>query len=164
MDIPEFVTDQVRLETLCRRWRLAGRFAFDTEFIRDDTYDANLCLIQVSLNGEVVLLDPTAELDLGPFWKLVTDKTVQTIVHAGKEDFEVCLRATGKPPRNIFDVQIAAGFVGFGYPLSLSRLVSVALHRRITKGTNPHGLASSAADRRATSLCRRRCKIPPNHP
>jgi ribonuclease D len=134
MNPPDFVTEQRRLETHCRRWRKAGRFAFDTEFIRDDTYDAKLCLIQVTTDGEVVLVDPTADLDVGPFWDLVSDKAVRTIVHAGKEDFEVCLRATGKPPRNIFDVQIAAGFVGLGYPLSLARLVNLAVRRRITKG------------------------------
>lgn len=134
MDTPEIVTKQACLEDHCRRWRSAGRFAFDTEFIRDDTYNATLCLVQVTVGGEVVLIDPTADLDVNAFWDLVTDETVTTIVHAGKEDFEVCLRATGKPPRNLFDVQIAAGFVGLGYPLSLSRLVSLALHRRISKG------------------------------
>jgi ribonuclease D len=134
MDAPEIVTDQRRLKAHCRRWREAGRFAFDTEFIRDDTYEATLCLVQVTTDGNVVLIDPTADLDINHFWALVTDPAVTTIVHAGKEDFEVCLRATGKPPRNIFDVQTAAGFVGPGYPLSLSRLVSMSLHRRITKG------------------------------
>jgi ribonuclease D len=134
MNTPEYVTDQRCLEAHCRRWRAAGRFAFDTEFIRDDSYDAQLCLIQVTTDGEVVLVDPTADLDVRPFWKLVTDEAVTTIVHAGKEDFEVCLRATGKPPRNVFDVQIAAGFVGLGYPLSLVRLVNLLQHRRLTKG------------------------------
>jgi ribonuclease D len=134
MDIPELVTEQARLETFCRRWRQAGQFAFDTEFIRDDTYDAALCLIQVTLNDKVVLIDPTVELDIAPFWELVTSEAVRTIVHAGKEDFEVCLRATGRPPRNVFDVQIAAGFVGLGYPLSLARLVSATSRHRIAKG------------------------------
>lgn len=134
MDTPELVTRQDRLEALCRQWRRAGRFAFDTEFIRDDTYIAQLCLVQVMLDGDVVLVDPTGKLDVTPFWELVADKAVRTIVHAGKEDFEVCLHATGRPPRNIFDVQIAAGFVGLGYPLSLARLVNVAIHQRIAKG------------------------------
>ncbi|MBU0616334.1 MAG: HRDC domain-containing protein [Planctomycetes bacterium] len=134
MATPELVTEQGRLDTLCRRWRRAGRIAFDTEFIRDDTYDAALCLIQVTLNDDVVLIDPTADLDIAPFWELVTTEAVRTIVHAGKEDFEVCLRTTGRPPRNVFDVQIAAGFVGLGYPLSLARLVGAASRHRIAKG------------------------------
>ncbi|MBI5863689.1 MAG: ribonuclease D [Planctomycetes bacterium] len=115
-------------------WRAAGRFAFDTEFIRDDTFEAALCLVQVACDGAVVLIDPASGLDVSPFWNLVTDAAVRKIVHAGKEDFDVCLTATGKPPSNIFDVQIAAGFVGLGYPLSLSRLVQATLHKRIAKG------------------------------
>ncbi len=134
MNEPEYVTEQRRLNALCRRWRAAGRFAFDTEFIRDDTFDATLCLVQATTDGEIALIDPTAGLDLAPFWALVTDPDILTIVHAGKEDFEVCLTKTGHPPRNVFDVQIAAGFVGLGYPLSLARLVHMALGQRIAKG------------------------------
>ena len=134
MQSPQIVSDQQTLEGHCEAWRTAGHFAFDTEFIRDDTYDAKLCLVQVTTDGQVVLIDPTAGLDLGVFWKLVTDESVVTIVHAGKEDFEVCLRATGQVPRNVFDIQIAAGFVGLGYPLSLVRLVERVVHHRISKG------------------------------
>ena len=133
MPEPELVTEQQTLERCCHTWREAGVFAFDTEFIRDDTYDAALCLIQVSCDGEVTLVDPTADIDVSGFWELVTDPSVVTVVHAGKEDFEVCLRMTGKPPRNIFDVQVAAGFAGYGYPLSLLRLVEYMVHRRIAK-------------------------------
>jgi ribonuclease D len=131
---PELVTDARLFAEHCDAWRAAGMFAFDTEFIRDDTYDAALCLIQVSCNGDVALIDPTADIDVTPFWELVADPKVVTVVHAGKEDFEVCLRSTGLLPRNIFDVQIAAGFVGYGYPLSLLRLVEVMLRKRIAKG------------------------------
>ncbi|MBU0639770.1 MAG: ribonuclease D [Planctomycetes bacterium] len=135
MSPPETVCDQQHLETCCRKWRAAGRLAFDTEFIRDETYEAALCLIQVSIgDGEVVLIDPTCDLDVAPFWDLIADPQVTAIVHAGKEDFELCLRTTGRLPRNVFDVQIGAGFVGYGYPLSLARLVDQVLHRRIAKG------------------------------
>ena len=134
MQHAETVTEQAALEARCEAWRAAGQFAFDTEFIRDDTYESALCLIQVAAGSEVVLIDPTCELDLTAFWELVTDPRITTIVHAGKEDFEVCLRATGKPARNVFDVQVAAGFLGYGYPNSLARLVADLTGRRITKG------------------------------
>lgn len=134
MPEPAFVTDQQTLESYCQRWRDAGLLAFDTEFIRDETYDAALCLIQVSSNGQVVLIDPVADVDVTPFWELISDPNVVAIVHAGKEDFEVGLRSTGLLPHNVFDVQLAAGFVGYGYPLSLLRLVEMLLHKRIAKG------------------------------
>ncbi len=130
----DLVSDQTAFDALCGVWREAGRFAFDTEFIRDDTYDAILCVVQVTTGDSVTLVDPTEGLDLAPFWELVTDPGIQTIVHAGKEDFEVCLTACGEPPRNVFDVQIAAGFLGYGYPLNLVRLVDQVVGRKISKG------------------------------
>lgn len=135
MQPPALVTDQNALDELCEVWRAHGWFAFDTEFIRDDTYDALLCLIQVAdSDGQITLIDPTASVDLTGFWDLVTDPAVRTVIHAGKEDFEVCLRLTGQVPRNVFDVQIACGFAGFGFPLSLGRMVDQVLRKRITKG------------------------------
>ncbi len=130
----QIVGDQSRFEELCRQWRGEGRLAFDTEFIRDDTYDAILCLVQVCDGRQVWLIDPTEGIEFSCFWELVCDPAVVTIVHAGKEDFDLCMRATGKPPRNVFDVQIAAGLTGHGYPLSLSRLVGLVLGRRLIKG------------------------------
>lgn len=135
--IPELVAQQPELAAHCQRWRSAGVFAFDTEFIRDDTYEARLCLIQAigGADRDVSLIDPMAEgMNLAPFWDLVTDPEVVTVVHAGKEDFEVCLRSCGKPPRNVFDIQIAAGLAGYGYPLSLSRLVELVRRRKLHKG------------------------------
>jgi ribonuclease D len=133
MDRVEIVTQQKPLVSYCEQWRRGGWLAFDTEFIRDETYEAALCLVQVATDQQVVLIDPVAELDLSPFWELITDPQVTAVVHAGKEDFELCLRATGRPPRNVFDVQIAAGLLGYGYPLSLSRLVAEVVGRRISK-------------------------------
>lgn len=130
----ELLTKQAALDECCTRWRAAGVFAFDTEFIRDETYESKLCLVQVAAEDDVILIDPTGKLDLAGFWELVADKNVVTIVHAGKEDFELCLRATGKPPRNLFDIQVAAGFVGYGYPMSLARLVQELASRRLSKG------------------------------
>lgn len=132
--LSEIVLEGDRLEACCAAWRARGRFAFDTEFIRDDTYEPELCLIQVNAGDGVVLIDPLGGMDLACFWELVYDPEVTTIVHAGKEDFELCLRKTGRTPRNVFDVQIGAGFVGLGYPLRLSRLVGTVLNKRIAKG------------------------------
>lgn len=133
---PNLITQQRELNQLCKAWRSDGWFSFDTEFIRDDTFEAQLCLVQVhGREDDVILIDPTASrLNLAPFWELVTDPKVVTIVHAGKEDFEVCLRACGEPPRNVFDIQIAAGFTGYGYPMSLSRIVEVVMRRKLRKG------------------------------
>jgi ribonuclease D len=132
--VPEIITTQQRLDDYCAELADAKRFAFDTEFIRDDTFHAHLALVQVIGADTPVLVDPTVGLKLDVFWALVTDPEITTIVHAGKEDLDLCLRETGQVSRNVFDVQIAAGFVGYGYPLSLSRLVEAVRRKRISKG------------------------------
>lgn len=118
---------------LCSAARSEGRFAFDTEFVMEDRYEPEVCLVQVGLGAEVFLIDPFLGLDLEPVWRLVADEGVETVVHAGQEDLALCVQHTGKLPRHVFDVQIAAGFVGHDYPLSLQKLVQSLLHIRLHK-------------------------------
>ena len=47
-------------------------------------------------------------------------------MHAAGEDMRICLLRTGRPPAHL-DVQIAAGLVGYSYPLSHTNLVSQVL-------------------------------------
>ena len=110
-----------------------GRFGFDTEFVMEDRYEPEVCLVQVAVERRVGLIDPFAAIDLKPLWSLVADPDVQTIVHAGQEDLALCVQHTGKGARNVFDVQIAAGLVGLEYPLSLQKLVQSVLHIRLHK-------------------------------
>ena len=129
----QYITTQPDLKQYCAALRAARRFAFDTEFIRDETFHPVLCLVQVATDEGVALIDPV-ELDVGPFWDLVAEPKIVKVVHSGKEDFDVGWRTSGRLPRSVFDVQIAAGFVGLAYPLSLSRLVEQRLGKRLAKG------------------------------
>src|SRR5690606_13632096 len=70
-----------------------------------------------------VLIDPFTVDDLTPWFELIADPAVEKIVHAGEQDFEPVARVLNRPPANIFDTQVAAGFVGLDYPMSLVRLV-----------------------------------------
>jgi ribonuclease D len=130
----EIVSDAAGLEQLCQDLRTAGRFAFDTEFIKEDRFEPIVCLLQAATDDRVVLIDPVSgELDLQRFWELVADDAVEVIVHAGAEDLALCYRNLGRPPKRVFDVQIAAGLVGYDYPLSLMRLVRSTLGVRLHK-------------------------------
>ncbi len=101
----------------------AGAFAFDSEFIGERTYTPHLCLVQVATTRKVYVVDPLGGLDLSPFWELIVSPALRKIVLAGQQDFGPAVLRTGKPPANVMDLQIAAGFVRVDYPLSLVRLV-----------------------------------------
>jgi ribonuclease D len=122
-----------QLAGVCEHARAESGFAFDTEFVMEDRYEPEVCLIQLATEKTVALIDPHLDLDLESVWQLVCDPAVETIVHAGQEDLALCVQHTGNLPKNVFDVQIAAGFVGYDYPISLQKLIQAALHIRLHK-------------------------------
>ena len=127
------VTDSSRLRDVLDELAQAGRFAFDTEFVMEDSYEAEVCLIQAATESMVVLIDPLAGVEDTGFWELVADEGVEKIVHSGSEDLGLCVQRTGRIPRNIFDVQIAAGLAGLDYPMSLMKLVRATCGARLRK-------------------------------
>lgn len=130
---PLLVESQSDLDAFCARIREAGRFAFDTEFVMEDRYRPELCVLQAATPDAVAVIDALAEVNLDPIWALVQDPGIETIVHAGQEDLAICAETTGIGPQRVFDAQIAAGLVSVDYPLSLQRLVQWLLHIRLHK-------------------------------
>ena len=108
--------------------------ALDTEFLRERTYRARLCLVQLATKDDIWLIDAAVQDDLTSVSGLLSDPSVQIVVHAGKQDLQIFHDAYGVLPRNVFDVQIAAGFAGLGASLPYGRLVSEVLGVRLEKG------------------------------
>jgi ribonuclease D len=123
-----------RLDEVVAAAHSAGRVALDTEFLREKTYRARLCLVQVATEDEVFVIDALAGLDLGGLAQLVADKSVEIVVHAGRQDFDLLFEDFNVVPRRVFDVQVAAGFAGFGASLSLGRLVEDIVGQKLEKG------------------------------
>jgi ribonuclease D len=130
----DHITTDRQLADLCGKLAEADIVAFDTEFVSEDTYQPELCLIQVAARGTLAIIDPLAVSDLRPFWELLTTGGRETLVHSGREEFRFCLRETGRRPAGWFDVQIAAGLVGLEYPASYGTLAYRLLDKSLTKG------------------------------
>jgi ribonuclease D len=128
------LTTTDELAGLIDHLRASGGFAYDSEFIGELTYHPKLCVIQVASAERVALIDPLVGLDLTPFWELLADPSVEKIVHAGDQDIEPVVRHLNRSPVNFFDTQIAAGFCGLPYPVSLSKLVGELTGARLGKG------------------------------
>ncbi len=128
------ITTPGALADLVDHARASGRFAFDTEFVSEDTFEPVLGLIQVATADHLAAIDPLAIADLAPFWSLVNDPAVEVIMHAAGEDLRIAKFQTGTVPARVFDVQIAAGLAGFGYPLSLGNLLHQALGVSVSTG------------------------------
>ena len=111
-----------------------GWMCFDTEFVGEKRFATRICLIQAATARGHFLIDPICIDDLSPFVDLLTDPSIVKITHAGENDYRLFYEGFGIAPRNIFDTQIAAGFAGYRYPISLQALVRSELGLRMKKG------------------------------
>jgi ribonuclease D len=122
------------LADFCERMHAAEWIAFDTEFVSEHSYRTQLCLVQVAIPGQTAVIDPFPVGDMRPFWEAIAAPGHQTIVHAGREEIVFTLHATGKPPHDMIDVQLAAGLMGLEYPAGYGTLVSRLLGKKMNKG------------------------------
>lgn len=106
---------------------------FDTEFVGEQSYRPELCLIQVATPQRLYVIDPFRVGSLDRFWELLLDPGRTTVVHAGREDVRMCYFQTGRPPAQVFDTQVAAGLVGLSYPIGYGGLVLELLGFKTSK-------------------------------
>ena len=130
----QYITTDQQLQDLCNELRQAEVIAFDTEFVSEDSYLPELCLIQVAAGEQIALIDPLAIGDVTPFWKTLAEPGHKTIVHAGREELRFSLFAIEQAPHDLYDVQIAGGIVGLEYPASYGTLVHKLLGKNLAKG------------------------------
>ncbi len=122
------------LADCCAELSRCPQLGFDTEFVGEDSYQPSLCLIQVATPTALYLIDPFIAGPLDCFWQLLLDPARTVIVHAGREEVRLCHRHTGRTPPGLFDLQIAAGLVGLGYPMGYGPLVGAVLGKQMAKG------------------------------
>lgn len=130
----ESIADSASLDQVVEAARASGCVGLDTEFMREKTYRAQLCLVQIASPGNISVVDPLLPLDLTPVAKLLADPDVEVILHAGRQDLELFYDEFKVIPSNVFDIQVAAGFAGLGASLSYGSLVKSVLGVTLEKG------------------------------
>jgi ribonuclease D len=114
----------------------ATALSLDTEFMREKTYRAELCLLQIAAGDNAVCIDPLAIPDLSVLAPLLGASGVVKIMHAARQDLEVLLPALGLV-QPVFDTQIAAALAGHpsqvGYGELVRRLLGVELAKAHTR-------------------------------
>jgi len=136
MKIHPLITASDDLAALCERLAKSDFVAVDTEFMRENTYWPELCLVQIANSEEAAAIDPLApDIDLGPLYKLLTDnEDVLKIFHAGGQDVEIVFNDTERTPHPIFDTQIAMMAISQSEQIGYSNLVESWLGHPIDKG------------------------------
>ena len=136
MKIHPLITTSAALADLCERLAKADFVCVDTEFMRENTYWPELCLIQIADTQEAAAIDPMAPgIDLAPLLDLLVDnEDVLKVFHAGGQDVEIIYNLTGKTPHPIFDTQIAMMAVSQSEQIGYSNLVESWLGISVDKG------------------------------
>ncbi|UIP06086.1 ribonuclease D [Erythrobacter sp. SDW2] len=136
MKIHELITDTETLRQLCERLAKSDFVCVDTEFMRENTYWPELCLIQIGNQEEAAAVDPLAPgIDLAPLWELMcNNEDVLKVFHAGGQDVEIVYNFTGKTPHPIFDTQIAMMAISQSEQIGYANLVETWLGLTIDKG------------------------------
>jgi ribonuclease D len=136
MKIHPLITKTEDLADLCARLAKSDFVAVDTEFMRENTYWPELCLVQIANTEEAAAIDPLAPgLDLAPLWNLLTDnEDVLKVFHAGGQDVEIVFNFTGRTPHPIFDTQIAMMAISQSEQIGYSNLVESWQGLTIDKG------------------------------
>ena len=118
-----YIEDQEALEAFVERARRSSVLAIDTEFLREKTYYARLCLIQFATDDEVAVVDPFCMEDLHVLAPLLEDAGVMKVLHSGGQDLEILWHEVGVLPQPLFDTQVAAALLGHTQQIGYGALV-----------------------------------------
>ena len=112
------------------------RIGVDTEFIREKTFHAQLCLIQIATEDHIYCADPMG-LDARSddraraLWQAITGPA--WVLHSGRQDLEVIYQTVDLMPSEIFDTQVAAALLGYQPQIGYGNLVNELFDIKLAK-------------------------------
>ncbi len=130
-----YIETDADLAAALRRLRASGAevVALDTEFMREKTYYAKLCLLQIASEEETLLVDTLGITDFRPLAELLVDPRVTKVFHAGGQDLEILWQVCGVTVTPYFDTQDAAELVGYPTQVGYGGLVTGELGVKLRK-------------------------------
>jgi ribonuclease D len=130
------------LDQVAQQAHAARQIALDTEFMGEGRYRTLLCLIQLAVpNGQggerIEIVDPLdGPLQGQPLATVLADPQIEVVVHAGRQDIALLRRTLGCEVSNIFDTQVAAGFLGMPAQSSYETLLAEMLGVKLAKSAS----------------------------
>lgn len=128
-----YVDSQDKLSDLCVQIESSDVIAIDTEFLREKTYYAQLCLIQIATDNILACVDPLAISNLDPLLDLLYQPDRVKVLHSARQDLEIFFDLKSELPKPIFDTQIAATLLGYGDQVGYANLVKSMLGKTVDK-------------------------------
>ena len=129
-----YVDSAPKFETLLRHLSSQAIIGLDTEFISEGRYEPELCLVQLSTAEEIFIVDPIVFPGLRPMWELLAAPDRELVTVAARQEVKFCAKGADAAPACVLDLQVAAGLLGYGYPLSHTNLCLRVLNARVNGG------------------------------
>jgi ribonuclease D len=150
MQVHPLIETSAALVEFCDLIKNSDFIAVDTEFMRENTFWPELCLIQVADSAHAAAIDPMAPgIDLQPLLAMLVDnEDILKVFHAGGQDVEIIFNMTGKTPHPIFDTQIGQMALGQAEQVGYSNLVEAWLGLHLDKGARFTDWSRRLCDRR----------------
>jgi ribonuclease D len=134
LDQTLYVDSPQKFEILLRKLSSQAVIGFDTEFISEGRYEPELCLLQLSTAEDIFIVDPIVLPGLRPMWELLAAPGRELVTVAARQEVKFCASGAGAAPACVLDLQVAAGLLGYGYPLSHTNLCLRILNARVNGG------------------------------
>jgi len=129
----QIISDAETFAQLCAELERSEVVGLDTEFLRERTYFAQLCLLQLAAGTRVLCVDPLALPSLGALRGTMAARAVRKVLHAARQDLEVLAPQAG-PASGLFDTQVAAALIGLPAQIGYADLVQQLLGVSLAKG------------------------------
>ncbi len=124
------IDSEQKLSAFLLALKTAGWVALDTEADSLHAYPEKLCLVQLSIEGSDVLLDPLSRMDYKPVLEVLQKQ--ELIMHGADYDLRLLRRHFGFVPDAIFDTMLAGRLLGvrqFGLNDLVMKLLGVKLEK-----------------------------------
>lgn len=91
----------------------ASVIAVDTEADSLHSYYDKVCLIQISVEEEDLVIDPLTKIDLSPFGAILANPGIRKVFHGADYDLRILRRDFGFGVINLVDTMICAQLLGY---------------------------------------------------
>jgi len=109
----KWIDEQGPLDTALAHVAAHREVAVDTEADSLHSYFDKVCLIQMSVPGDDLVIDPLQRVDLTKFGAILADPQITKVLHGADYDLRILHRDFGFTATNLIDTMICAQLLGY---------------------------------------------------
>jgi ribonuclease D len=109
----KWIASQRDFDAALARLDDATSIAVDTEADSLHSYFDKVCLIQISVPGEDLIIDPLAKIDIGALGRIMANPGVTKVLHGADYDLRILNRDFGFEATNLIDTMICSQLLGY---------------------------------------------------